>query len=79
VAAETVTVPVIPHQTNPNQMNQPANWLFLFSHFEGERCVVMAEVLDQILDRAARVRKKGKVTELLPEFSRFDCSSNSSH
>jgi hypothetical protein len=68
VAAETVTVPVIPQQANPNEINQVANGLCLFSHIEGELCVIMAEVLDQILDRAALVRKKRKVTELLLAF-----------
>ncbi len=73
-----VMAPVIPPQANPSEMNHAAIWFFLFSHFECEQCVVMAEILDQILDRAALVRKKGKVTELLPEFSRFDCFSDSS-
>jgi len=78
VAAETVTVPVIPQQANPNEMNQVANWLFLFSHIECEECVAMAEVLDQILRRAVLVRKKRKVTELLPAFFAIDCFTNSS-
>ena len=69
VAAEMVMAPVIPPQANPSEMNHAAIWFFLFSHFEREG-VVMAEILDQILDRAALVRKKGKVTALLPLFVR---------
>jgi hypothetical protein len=69
VAAETVSVPVIPQKANPNEINQVATGLCLFSHIEGEQCVVMAEVLDQILDRTAFVQKNRKVTELLPRLS----------
>jgi hypothetical protein len=68
-----VIVPIIPQQANPNEMNQAAISFFLFSHFECQG-VVMAEVLDRILDRAALVRKNGKVTALLPRFFAIDWS-----
>ena len=68
VPAETVMVPVIPPQANPSETHHAAIWLFLFSDFEGEQCRAIQKVVDWILDRAAVVQKKGKVTELLPAF-----------